>query len=104
MEGFVNRVIAIAMLSLLLAGCNSTSVNRSDTSSFSGDGLTTKTAVKVSSIGEEKAWVDRNYPGATIESQSLLMRPSPMDLIEIQLPTGETRRIYFDISSFFGEM
>ena len=100
----MNRVVVIAMLSLLLAGCNSASVNHSQTSSFRGDGLTTKTAVKVSSIGEERVWVDRNYPGAKIESQSLLLGPPPMDLIEIQLPTGESRRIYFDISSFFGEM
>ena len=100
----MNRSIVIAVLSLLLAACQSAAVNHRDASGAKGDGLTTKTAIKVSSIPEEQAWVSRNYPGAKIESQSLLKGPPPMDLIEIQLPTGETRRIYFDISSFFGKM
>lgn len=92
------------ILAILLAACQSTSVSPGDAPSSDEDGLTAKTAVKVSSIPEERAWIERRYPGAKLESQSLLMGAGPMDLIEIRLTTGETRRIYFDISSFFGKM
>ena len=97
------RILA-AVFALLLAACQSTPVGREGNQSGGGDGLSAKTAVNVSSIPEERAWIERHYPGATIESQSLLMGEGPMDLIEIKLTTGETRRVYFDISSFFGKM
>ena len=97
------RILATIFV-ILLAGCQSTSVSRAGTQSDIGDGLTANTAVKISSVPAERAWIERHYPGATIESQSLLMGATPMDLIEIKLTTGETRRIYFDISSFFGKM
>jgi hypothetical protein len=97
------RILA-TIFAILLAACQSAPVGRGGDQGGNGDGLTAKTAVNVSSIPEERAWIERHYPGATIESQSLLMGAGPMDLIEIKLPTGETRRIYFDISSFFGKM
>jgi hypothetical protein len=97
------RIFA-TILAILLAGCQSTSVERGGGQAESRDGLSADTAVKVSSVPAERAWIERHYPGAMIESQSLLMGASPMDRIEIKLATGETRHIYFDISSFFGKM
>ena len=97
------RIFA-TILAILLAGCQSTSVDRGGAQADNRDGLSADTAVKVSSVPAERAWIERHYPGATIESQSLLMKAGPMDRIEIKLTTGETRHIYFDISSFFGKM
>lgn len=97
------RVLA-TLLVLLLAACQSTSMGGAGHQGGTGDGLTAQTAVKVASIPAERAWIERHYPGAKVESQSLLMGKMPMDVIEITLTTGETRRIYFDISSFFGKM
>ncbi len=97
------RILAM-IFAVLLVGCQSTSAGRAGAQSSNGDGLTAKTAVKVSSVPAERTWIEQHYPGAKIESQSLLMGAGPMDVIEITLTTGETRRIYFDISSFFGKM
>jgi hypothetical protein len=97
------RILA-TIIAILLAACQSTPVGRAGGQSGSENGLSAKTAVIVSSVPEERTWIERHYPGATIKSQSLLMGAVPMDLIEIKLTTGETRRIYFDISSFFGKM
>ena len=94
----MHRLIATALLALLLAACQSTSAIGN------ADGLTVETAVRVTSVQAERRWIQQNYPGATVESQALLIDPVPMDRITIQLPSGATRDIYFDISSFFGKM
>jgi hypothetical protein len=76
-----------------------------------GDGSTADLAVDLSKahtefegIQAERAWLDEHYPGSTIESQALLVGPRAMDLLTISLPSGETRKVYFDISSYFGKL
>jgi hypothetical protein len=96
------RIFA-AIFTILLAACQSTTMGAAGVPGSAGDGLSAKTAIKVSGIPEERAWIERHYPGAKVVSQSLLMGKGPMDLIEIELASGETRRLYFDISSFFGK-
>lgn len=62
----------------------------------------------------EHAWIDEMYPGCVKKSQTLTtldgiqgrqgnIVPNPVhfDVLEISLPNGPTKKIYFDISSFF---
>ncbi|KRA44536.1 hypothetical protein ASD72_11135 [Pseudoxanthomonas sp. Root630] len=91
----------MAVLTLLLAACQTTSNPRG--TSADADGLTAESAVRVSSVQAERQWIQKHYPGAEVESQALLMGKVPMDLITIQLPSGEKVDVYFDISAFFGK-
>ena len=101
-------VILGSLIALALCGCQSMSA---PAQASHGDGSAPELAVDLSSaktefegIKAEKAWLAEHYPGATIESQSLLMGPPTMDLLRIALPSGETRDVYFDISSYFGKL
>lgn len=97
----MQRVLIIMLLTLLLAACQSTSGHREG--SAEANGLTAESAVRVRSIQAERQWLQKHYPGAEVKSQALLMGAVPMDLITIQLPSREEKKIYFDISSFFGK-
>jgi hypothetical protein len=81
------------------------------TPSTGGDGSTPERAVDLSAahtefegITAEKTWLDAHFPGARVESQALLSGPPTMDLLTIKLSSGETREVYFNISSYFGKM
>jgi hypothetical protein len=77
--------------------------------SSGGDGTTKDSAIVISAADEvagvdaEYAWIKDNLPGAKIKSQGLVMGPRAYDRFEVALPSGETRAVYFDISSFFGK-
>ena len=104
------RIVCLASLfALALAGCQS--VPAVQTRAAHGDGSSPELAVDLSSahtefegINAEKSWLAEHYPGATVESQALLMGPPAMDLLKITLPSGGTRDVYFDISSYFGKL
>jgi len=75
------------------------------------DGSTPELAVDLSTARNEmdgmlaqKAWLDEHYPGARVKSQSLIMGRKVMDLLTLELPSGEEKDVYFDISSYFGKM
>ncbi|PLX08835.1 MAG: hypothetical protein C0596_05945 [Marinilabiliales bacterium] len=69
-----------------------------------GAGTSYKKAIKVSSIAEEYEWLAKNYPGYKFIQQSLIFEDgTPYDVLEFELKKGERKKIYFDISSFFGE-
>ena len=76
-----------------------------------GDGLSKETAIVISGATDTRAgieaeyrWIETHLPGTTIESQSLVMGPKPLDAFTVKLPSGETRKVYFDISAFFGKL
>ena len=104
----------VAALSLaLLAGCQSMleSTAPGSSSSSQRDGSTPEQAVDLSyahtegeGIRAERDWIEQHFPGAKVASQALLMTSRPMDLMTLTLPSGETKRVYFDISSYFGKM
>jgi hypothetical protein len=107
----MHRIAASALLALLLTACDTIPAHSEATLQDATDGLTAETAVRLhdakteaAGIAAEKDWIQKNYPGARVKSQSLLMGSRPMDLIKLELPSGENRDIYFDISSFFGKM
>ena len=78
-----------------------------------GDGSSLEQAVIVSPGGPpgtgmlgpslEYAWINRFLPGARPSGQRLLhANGKPYDVLEVQMPSGETKEVYFEISSFFG--
>lgn len=111
--GHKGKLMKVALITALLAaglvGCQSIPGNTG--LSRHGDGSTPDQAVDLSNartefegIRAEKAWIDLHFPGAEVASQALITRPKAMDLLTITLPSGGTREVYFDISSFFGKL
>jgi uncharacterized protein YceK len=86
---------------LIVSGCASpqqaTSVER--------DGSSIEKAVIVNSIREEYQWVQKHFPGARVTRQALIERRGKhYDELTFITPSGETRKVYFDINSFFGKL
>lgn len=69
------------------------------------DDLVVITAANTSAgIAAEYAWIKEHFPGYRREGQHLIVCDEKMvDVIETVGPDGESREIYFDISSFFGK-
>jgi hypothetical protein len=55
-------------------------------------------------IAEEKAWINENYPGATVSKQAhTTCNDKPADQFDIETANGRSVSVYFDISNFFGK-
>lgn len=75
---------------------------------FSGtDGLTKETAIVVSgtknsqeAIDAQYDWVDQHHPGAIVKSVSLEGGDGIYDVYVLKLPSGKTRKLYFNITSY----
>lgn len=68
-----------------------------------GDGSSPDTAIGVGSVGEEYAWVGRHCPGFALEMQALLFDGGkPFDVLSLRHADGRERKVYFDISRFYG--
>lgn len=68
------------------------------------DGSCPERAIIVASIGEEYLWAQHNFPGFTQGKQELQeVDGKPYDVLTLCSPSGEERRVYFDISAFFGK-
>ena len=65
------------------------------------DGTTEQTAYKVRSVKDEYEVLAALK--LTPKVQSLVMKKKPYDLIEAADETGATRKVWFDISSFYPE-
>ena len=107
------KFVVAALSVALLAGCQSMPEPNapSSISSSQRDGSTAELAVDLSYVhteGEgiraERDWIEQHFPGAKVASQALLMTSRPMDLMTLTLPSGETKKVFFDISSYFGKM
>jgi ABC-type glycerol-3-phosphate transport system substrate-binding protein len=56
-------------------------------------------------VAEEYKWLKANYPGYKVQGQSLSHNGGkPYDIITITTAEGKTKKIYFDISQFFGKL
>jgi hypothetical protein len=67
------------------------------------DGSSAENAIKVGSIAEEYAWMQRHCPGFEPGMQSLQeIGGKPYDVLTWRNPNGEQRTVYFDISRFYG--
>jgi hypothetical protein len=65
------------------------------------DGATEQSAYKVSSVHDEYQIIAALR--LTPKVQSLVIKKKPYDVIEAADETGATRKIWFDISSFYPE-
>ena len=67
------------------------------------DGSSPTTAIPVGSIHEEYAWLASHLPGVRLVSQALVFfEERPFDLLIVADDLGDERRVYFDISRFYG--
>lgn len=75
------------------------------------DGLSYATAIVITETSETKgvhaeyAWIKAHYSNYTIKGQSLnYHNKKPFDIINILLSDNTERKLYFDISNFYGKM
>ena len=96
--------IAIAIAFLIATASNSEPVSvpkRIQKMMGKGDGLTAASAFKVSSVRDE--YEIARALNLKIQSQSLIIQKKPFDMMKCASETGETRELWFDISSFYPE-
>ena len=68
-------------------------------------GASFASAIPVRDVGDEYAWVERAYPGATRILQMLAHEDGrQFDILTLELTSGEWRRVYFDVTDLFASM
>jgi hypothetical protein len=61
-------------------------------------------AVPVDAVEQEYAWIKANFPEAIGSTQEVFSRRDGLyDVLEIELPNGSTRMVYFDITGIFAK-
>lgn len=68
-------------------------------------GTTMETAIKVNSVTEEHEYLKKHYPNSKFIGQALINQGKYKyyDKLTFKTKEGETRSLYFDITSFFGK-
>jgi len=96
----MNKLFFLVIFALTLYNCASSKIANTVT----GDGSSFETAVVAKSISSEYEWVREHYPNSQMQMQSLVQRGKKnYDVLTIQTDDGSTRKVYFDIDSFFGK-
>ena len=105
----------ILLLLCLLTSCASTKKIANQSSnvnsiSASRDGSSFEKAIVIDETKEkpgvdaEYAWIKENYPGSKLNGQTLSnYKKEPFDIIDILTIDGQSKRIYFNISKFYGK-
>jgi hypothetical protein len=83
-------------------------MNKRDVNMWAGSSYETAVVIDKSNetegIKAEYDWIKEHYPGSQVLEQSLnYYKDKPYDIIQITDQKGENKRIYFDISKFFGK-
>ncbi|MEI7595280.1 MAG: hypothetical protein WCK02_05985 [Bacteroidota bacterium] len=111
----MKKLLVLALFSSLLISCSTVKSSRDKSNNINSttvkaDGTSYEHAVVIkektetSGVEAEHKWLSKNYPNYTLLSQSLSEHKNkPYDLMNISLPSGEKKCIYFDISNFFGK-
>lgn len=109
----------LVVLAILISAFSSTAYpetptgNAAPTISFSGgDGSSAEAAIVIDGargesdgVDAEYIWFGNNLPGAKQLSQGLIISTDhAYDRIEVELPDGTKREVFFDISDFYGKM
>jgi uncharacterized protein YcfL len=102
----MKKVFCLLILSIiLLAGCATQKII-----SKVSNGSTLESAIVINAPNEwdgvkaESIWINQSHPGWKKGSQALLHKEGKMyDQIEYTTPEGETKTIYYDITSFYGK-
>jgi hypothetical protein len=108
---FVILVLTVACTTSCKHQQASTSVSTLDASKYSGGkGTSFDDAVIINEKSEgagvdaEYAWLKAKYPGYKLGSQALATHNGKhYDIMSITTVDGEDKKIYFDISNFFGK-
>lgn len=67
------------------------------------DGSCPEKAIVARNVGEEYQWMQRHCPGFKPQMQALQhIDGKPYDVLTWRNDRGEQRKVYFDISAFFG--
>jgi hypothetical protein len=67
------------------------------------DGSSPQAAIQVGSVAKEYDWLRRHLPGFRLVVQGLIeFEGKPLDVLTVRAESGDERRVFFDISSFFG--
>jgi uncharacterized protein YcfL len=97
------NVLTLLFFVMTVVAC-STTKNLTSTEAGEQDGMTMEKAIPVKSIAAEYEWIKTNYPGAQVTSQALLSKNKKhYDLLTFETAEGKTKKVYFDITSFFGK-
>ena len=86
--------------------------HKSTISYLGGDGTSVKTAIviigaksEMDGVNSEYEWLREKLPSAKQLSQTTINEQNRLyDCIEVKLPDETTRRVYFDITEFFGKL
>ncbi|HVU56436.1 MAG TPA: hypothetical protein VHD83_15330 [Puia sp.] len=109
--------IALISLMVLAMACHSikhattTPSGTEQSSSGSGqDGSSYENAIVIqekhegAGVDAEYKWVREHYPGSKSKGQGLTYKNGkPYDILTIQTADGTEKKVYFDISNFFGK-
>lgn len=113
----MRTILILVIISSLLTACSSTKKLSNETAkqeTMSGvsepDGSSYEKAVKINERRESKGvdaeyiWLNKHYPGYRLKLQSLNFQgKKPYDVLTIVTAEGIEKKIYFDISNFFGK-
>lgn len=112
------KKICFVLLVAIAAACSSTKHTSTGISTNttvvqvnpSADGSSYEKAIVIQEKHEtagtqaEYKWIRDNYPGSKTQMQSLnYNNKKPYDIITIKTADGTEKKIYFDISNFFGK-
>lgn len=112
------KKIALIPLIVLAMACHSskhtttTPVGSAGQSSATGtqDGSSYENAVVIQEkregpgVDAEYKWIREHYPGSKTGSQALVFKNGkPYDILSIKTADGAEKKIYFDISNYFGK-
>jgi predicted Zn-dependent protease len=85
------------------SGTSVTSSADKDGSSY-GKAIVVKAKNETKGIAAEYKWLQENYPGYKLRSQSLDSKDKKhYDIMHITTKDGDEKSIYFDITHFFGK-
>ena len=113
------RMFIAVIMAIVLSSCSpakkATSITETNTQVSSSqqavDGLSYASAIVITETSETKgvhaeyAWIKAHYSDYTIKGQSLNYHDKkPFDIINIQLSDNTERKLYFDISNFYGKL
>jgi len=113
-----NAITALILMAVVVIGCHrAQSVSQADTvtpagvSYAGGDGsslvqaVVIKGATESSGVHAEYVWIAQRYPGYRRGTQSLRASDGKeYDVLEFTTASGERKRVYFDITDFFGKL
>lgn len=85
--------------------------NGNTTETVSEEGTSYENAIVIkeqterAGVDAEYLWLTQRYPGCKTKGQALnFYKKKPYDIITIITKTGEEKKVYFNISNFYGKL